>query len=219
MLIFLDFDDVLFNTREFRKEFRSLFLKFGISENQFNETYELSKEVGGKEKTYQFDRHLSYLENVLKLDIAELRCLIDEFLVSTSRYLFQDGIDFLKACVDSNISLELISFGSEDFQTRKVFSAGIEKYFKNIYAGNIVKGEVIKNRLKSKEYTDENDIYFVDDRVEYLEIAKKINPNLKIILMQRPEGRYADKRSKDCDCLVANFNEILKIINLKQKNV
>ena len=48
MKLFIDFDDVLFNTRNFTKDIKILFLKHGIPENIFNETYKNANRFSGK---------------------------------------------------------------------------------------------------------------------------------------------------------------------------
>ena len=56
MKVFIDFDDVLFNTRDFKRDLINIFIKNGVSRKQFTEEgywsgkYNLEKQIKSLEK-------------------------------------------------------------------------------------------------------------------------------------------------------------------------
>lgn len=208
MLIFLDFDDVLFNTKKFKDDYFDLFKKRGVTRDIFEKFYydPLDKRVT---KSYSPVTHIERVCKQLPLDYAGFEELIVQFIGDTRRYVFKDVVKFLKNFPKKE--LYLISFSKTNFQKLKIFNSGIAEYFSQVKIVDELKGNAIRKIIKNRD-ADEK-IYFIDDRVEHLTDAKIKNPNIITIFLLRKEGRHRDKENKYCDFAVKNIGEIFKIIN------
>ncbi|HBI16856.1 MAG: hypothetical protein UR60_C0015G0015 [Candidatus Moranbacteria bacterium GW2011_GWF2_34_56] len=213
MLIFLDFDDVLFNTKKFKDAYFSLFKKRGVSRDIFDKFYYTPSDSGIDR--YCPVNHVKRICKELNLNYSDFKDDVLEFVGDTSRYIFGDSVSFLNNF--SKNELYLVSFSKTDFQKSKIFNSGIANHFCKIKIVNELKGDAINEIIKNNKIKYNQKNYFIDDRVEHLTDAKIKNPNLTTIFLLRKEGRYKDRKNKYCDYKVSNFNEILKII--KQKNV
>lgn len=211
MKIFIDFDDVLFNTKSFIADMKAVFLKHGISEDIFNATYQSDGNFSGKinRKMRSYDPFLQFkkIREKVKIDTRHLKSDFENLAKDTRKYIFNDGINFLSKLEKKNIFL--LSFGTNKFQNKKIKNSGIKKYFnKVIIVSQYEKGKAIEKILgKSKK-----SFCFVDDRVAFLEEVKNRYPFAKTFLLKREEGRYQDKKNKYCDFEVYNFEEVRKIL-------
>lgn len=215
MLIFLDFDDVLFNTAKFKEDYFKLFKKRGVSKEIFEKCY-YDPLDSRKTKTYSPISHVKRICQVVPLDYVEFEKDIRQFTSDTSQYVFQDVSRFLDNF--SKKELYLISFSKTSFQKAKIFNSSIADCFNQIKIVSELKGVAIKEIIKSKSIGESSAIYFIDDRVEHLSDVKIKNPEITTIFFLRKEGRHRDKKNKYCDYAVTSMQEISKIINLKHKN-
>ncbi|MDX9913327.1 MAG: hypothetical protein RBS77_01975 [Candidatus Moranbacteria bacterium] len=212
MLIFLDFDDVLFNTRKFKDDYFDLFKKRGVTKDVFEKFYydPLDKR---NTKSYSPIGHIKRVCRQSQLNYSEFEEDVMQFTQNTDRYVFNDTIKFLENF--SKKELCLISFSKTNFQKSKIFNSGIIKYFNQIEIVDELKGKAIEKIIKLKSSDISERIYFIDDRVEHLTDAKIKNPNIITIFLLRKEGRHRDRRNKFCDYKVTSTREILKIIKSK----
>lgn len=207
--IFLDFDDVLFNTKDFVTDYKKMFSKFGISKNLFQKYY-YGYPVKKDKKLLKYSpyEHLKRIKENSGIDTKKLKEGINDFAKDTSIYIFSDVLDFLKNF--SKKELFLLSYGETKFQNLKIKNSGITKYFSKIIVGDKLKAETIKNLIKN---SDTN--YLLEDRVEQITDVEKKFPFVKTILLKRQEGRYKDKKNRYCEFEAKNLAQVLKIINKK----
>lgn len=204
--IFLDFDDVLFNTRDFVVDYKKIFRKFGISDELFQKYYYgYPVKKGGKIMKYNPYEHLKRIKESSNIDTKELKKAIDDFVEDTAQYIFPDARDFLESF--SKKELLLLSYGETKFQNLKVSNSGITKYFSKIIIGDKLKSEMISKLVKE---SDTN--YLLEDRVEQITDVEKKFPFVKTVLLKRKEGRYDDKKNKYCEFEAKNLEEVSKII-------
>jgi FMN phosphatase YigB (HAD superfamily) len=215
MKIFIDFDDVLFNTKNFVKDIKKIFYKFGISEKLFYETYknrDVNPEKAGKH-LHTYDPHLQFekIRNKLGIDTKPLEKEFENFTKNTGKYIFKDARAFLKN--KNKKDLFIISFGTNKFQKKKIKNSGITKHFsKIIILGQKTKSQAIRKTLGEKKIKSQEPLYFLDDRVQFLEEVKNKQPFVKTFLVHRKEGRFEDKITKCCDWKVRDLREAQKII-------
>ena len=209
MKIFIDFDDVLFNTKKFRKRLIGAFEKVGIPEKEyefFRKKYYSEASFEGK-ACYDVYDHIDTLKKEKSFDSSLLIKEIKNLLNDLSEMTFKDSEIFLEKF--SKEKLVLITFGSKRFQKLKIISSGIYDSFGNVIITQGDKAEEIRKNigddLKEK-------VFFVDDRVEYFKEAKQKIPQLKTILMKRSEGRYDDKPNEYCDFVAKNLEEVQDIL-------
>lgn len=210
MKIFIDFDDVLFNTKEFIADMQLIFYKHGISKDDFAKTYSsiTHYSVKSDRKMRTYDPYLHFKQiNQGGINTEKLERGFRYFLKNTNKYIFKDVSAFLKNVERKEIFI--LSFGTNKFQKEKIKNSGINKFFNKIIVSNHVeKGRAIKKIIgESKEK-----FYFIDDRVEFLREVKNRYPFAETFLIRRKEGRYKDRKNKYCDHSVNNLEQVLKII-------
>lgn len=211
MKIFIDFDDVLFNTKVFKDDIMDIFKRNGISEKIFSRYYKDGSEKKGDEKVRKYNPR----EQIKRIRMAgfetkKIEKEIIKLLKNTQKYLFSDGIYFLKKFKKEE--LYVVSFGDKKFQREKIKNSGIEKYFKKILIVDFSKAVGIKNILRNKSIKQGEALIFLDDRVKFLKDIKKSYPGMVTIHIKRREGRFSDKETKYCDFTAEDFDEVLKII-------
>ncbi len=208
MQIFIDFDDVLFNTGEFNVEFEKVFDRCGVDNKLFQVTYKEARERDGI-ANYSFDRHCAILEKDHNISLAKINDAVVKLLNHADQFVFTDAEHFLKKLQADDHELYLVSFGAPSIQEGKVCGSGLREYFKKIIVGEISKGEKIKEVLgagNGKHY------FFLDDRVEHITNVKENCSGILTILVERPEGRYHDDRMDSCDFTAESLNDVEKII-------
>lgn len=202
MKIFIDFDDVLFNTKDFKEDLLAVFVKNGITKEQFKDSY--------WGKTYNLEKQIESIKKEYDVDSEKLEKDINSFLKDLKKYVFQDAHDFVEFV--GKDYLFLASYGHKNFQYQKVKNAGLEDSFNQIVVTHNKKSEIIQNIIKEENLKDET-LYFLDDRIRYIEEVRDVLPEIKTILMKRPEGRYDDEPNKYCDHVAKNLNEVSDIIS------
>lgn len=211
MKIFLDFDDVVFNTQSFLEQLPGVYKNFGVSPDLFDATYrEIKKEHVGKWLGYSFEAHIKKLQEYCSLDKEAVRKAMDDFLEDTKQFVFLDAREFLRWCQEQGYQVSILSFGDLEFQTQKIRGTQLSGYITKILVTDQEKGEA----LLQEGISSQEPVWFFDDRVHFLGGAKKALPFIKTVLVLRPEGRYQDQKSAACDYSVTNLKEAEKIISL-----
>jgi FMN phosphatase YigB (HAD superfamily) len=209
MKIFIDFDDVLFNTQAFTAFLQEIFKNFGIGKELFRQTYEeVKKHTGGKNFSYTFEAHVKALQDHLEFDGEGLLQVLKNETADTSKFLFPDTLPFLEFLRKAGHSAWILSFGDSGYQMMKIQSSGVG----DRVGGVIITQERKERALEQQGLTQNEEAYFFDDRAHFLEGAKKIFPALLTVLVSRPEGRYADRRSALCDYHITNFQEGIRLL-------
>jgi len=213
MIVFFDFDDVLFHTNQFRKDLKGVFKEQGITEEFFVQSYIAIKKSfsGGKMRTYDFDRHVKELHGYTSFDEKKLRDSVDVFLRGSGKYLFSDSLLIIKDIKNRGDRVAIVSYGTASFQEKKVQSSGIEKFVDESMVGDIHKGKAIRTYLENERDGGRNS-WFIEDREEHIRNVKEENPHIQTILLTRSEGRYGDSMSRYCDFEAKNMKEVKDII-------
>lgn len=214
MKVFIDFDDVLFDTRSFYEGIKNIFLKNGISEELFKKYYRDPREKNEKGiiRKYNPRKQIQRIK-AQGYEIGKIEKEFSRLVKNTKKYIFKDGVTFLKEL--RNEDLYIVSYGNKKFQKEKIINSGISGYFKKISIADNTKAIAIRKILKNKKIKTGDALIFIDDRAKFLRDIKKSYPGMVTFLMKRPEGRYDDKMTKYCDFETKNFSEILSIIKTK----
>ncbi len=211
MLLFVDFDDTIFNTKEFKRDYISLFQKEGIAKREFDDSYYLDGIKGESEKMikmYDVDAQLKRLESVKGRVLKRLASQIDGFMQDTQKYVFEDFYKF--AGNFSHEQLILISFGSRSFQIKKIRSSGVSSYFSKVVVTDGSKSGYINDIVKEK---GKEKIILLDDRCDQLINAVQCVKSIIPIRIKRKEGRYSDiETPKTIKCEACSLDEALRII-------
>ena len=213
MKIFVDFDDVMFDTKRFYLDFQKVFIRNGISRSVVERTNRESRQKNSlnTSSVYSPWRQLE-LMGLPSDKSRDIKKELTESLVDLQKYVFKDVgrliVNFHKS------SLVILSYGDIKFQGQKIKGSGLTKYFGKIIISKKSKAVVIG---KYHAKNGKESIYFLDDRIEHLEEMKKSDPAVTTMLVRRREGRYKDERSDAGDYAIKNLNQAVKIIN-KIKN-
>lgn len=215
MKIFIDFDDVLFNTKRFKKDIEGIFAKHGISKDVF-EKYYYHQSGENDQGVYDPEKQLTEVERMLGADLSNLKIELEEFLEKTSEYVFPGAVDFLKSFRKEE--LFILSFGSKDFQKLKIEKTGLGNYFERIIITDERKGEALKDLVEKEEIniSQGEEVYFIDDRCKFLDELKKFFPQSITFLMKHREGRYADEANGNCDYEIEELGEFIEILSEKE---
>lgn len=210
MKIFIDFDDVLFNTKKFKEKLADIFASVGISKEEYEKTYFKPRDEHSV-KVHDIEEQIQRLKGVCSFDEEELRKLLDNLMQDTSSFIFDDVVPFANA--NKGDELAILSFGSKDFQKKKVASSGIQKYIAEIIVAGESKAETLADIFKNQSDILNEKILFIDDRTEQIQDVKKNFPGIITIFIKRPEGRYQYmEKDEYCDFEAHNLEEVQKIV-------
>lgn len=210
MKVFIDFDDVIFNTKKFKDDLVLVFLRFGVTQDLYEKSY-FDPEDGKLARAYDPYAQIKRLVRLTDIDEDAINKALHEFMKTSSDYVFPDVKSFAMVCGGSK-NLYVVSYGDVRFQEEKINSSGIKDFIDNIFITDKLKTSVIRDVL-GKGDVAEDVVFFLDDRVEQINNVKKIFPGIKTILVKRPEGRYQEMEKEGCcDFEVANLKEAERII-------
>lgn len=204
-LIFIDFDDVLLNTRAFKKYYFAVFKKFGITPGRALECY---AELFRKNGRYDFYPYFSLIKKYnANLSARALSQELEKRQGSTKSYVFRDSEKFLGVLQDDDWRIELVSSGNYAMQRRKLRGSGLEHFFHKIHIvpKTLDKGKEMKKVLGGRK----RGFVFMDDVKVIVEDVKQLHPEAFVIQMIR----YPDQEiSKRADAVVKNFSEAKKLL-------
>ncbi|HRY82815.1 MAG TPA: HAD hydrolase-like protein [Candidatus Moranbacteria bacterium] len=207
MKIFIDFDDVLFDTREFVIDYKKIFKSYGINEKIYDKYYYNYPANKNKSfKKYNSKMHVREIGKNFPINARKIEKNITNFIKNTRKYIFKDVYKFVNRF--SKKDLYIISFPKIGFQETKIKNSGINKYFEKSISTSGLKSKIIKNLIKKNEI-----VYFIDDRLESVENVKKKIPSVVTILLGRKEGRHKYSGKGNFDFRAVNLREVFKIIN------
>jgi FMN phosphatase YigB (HAD superfamily) len=209
MQIFIDFDDVIFNTKKFREDLAKIFSAYGISREKYESSYYDPNDERSI-KMHDMGDQIQRLKKNHVFDERDLRKSLNDFMQDSSSYVFLDVIPFIN--LHKKDSLCILSFGNKIFQKKKIRSSKIQNHIADIAITSKDKARTLTDMFKEREKILKEKIIFLDDRMEQICGIKKKFPNIVTILIKRPEGRFQDKKNKYCDFEAHNFKEAQKII-------
>ena len=210
MKVFLDFDDTVFNTRDFVQAFGSVFLRYGVPEDVYTATHEQSyRSIGEALPMYDEELQLRHIEALQQgFDIEGIREETQVFLQDTSRFVFPDMHSFLAKSQAKGVELYLLSFGGSLFQNKKIAGAGLERYFKEVFVVAGKKYVPIRDVMRDAA----EPLWFFDDRAEYIEDVKGNIASVKSVQVMRPKRRYADEKSVLADFCISDFHTLTEAL-------
>lgn len=212
MKIFIDFDDVIFNAKKFRKDLIGIFGKHGITKQEFESSYySFGKKEEMRGKYYDPRRQIKVLKKKYVVNNERLKKDLDAFLKDLRGYIFPDVRDFLDNFEKKN--LFLITYGHAQFQKKKIVNSGMSRCFNKILICRGNKVDIINDVCKKRGITPgEEDILLIDDHPEQIAEAERVRRLIKTFHMCRPQGRFSDLICLEKDYEVRNLKEVLKII-------
>jgi len=213
MKIFIDFDDVLFNTRRFKTELlRQVFLKNKITKKEFSETYYTFLKVGKKTlKYYDPLNQIRELGKNKKNDTQRLKKDLANLIKNSKEFVYRDASSFLKKF--NKKDLILISYGYPNFQKMKVENSNLSSYFSRIILEKSDKINIINSILRKQKKIKEENVYLIDNLLENLQKKGDFQKQIRTICLKRRDLNKYKKIINGCDFLVRNLSKAEKIIN------
>lgn len=214
MKIFLDFDDLLFDSvlvkGEFVEALREIYMRGGWSLDRIRKTAQEFSFASYERRpvTYSIEKHLAFLEKQEPRGTSE-RVLAETqvFMQDLKRYVFPDAIPFLKSYPSKD--LFIITYGDLGFQKAKISGSGIAPFFNDILIiGQGPKTPAIVDYAKTHNIAKSETLIFIDDKVKYFDEANDSSYRLVKILLDR---RGSESKG-NADYQATNFNEVEKII-------
>lgn len=203
MKIFIDFDDVVFDTKEFKNDLIKIFGENGISQKDFFLSYKSAKKAA---PFYKLENQVEFLNKAGEIrNLKNLRRSLGIFMRDLKGYIFKDALNFLEKL--SNRDLYILSYGDKDFQAEKIKNSKIAHYFKKIIITNKNKAKAIKDLISNPK----ENYFFIDDKIEHLKEMKNMR-GMSLFYLKRD---MAEKKLdiKNCKIYkVKNFREISTII-------
>lgn len=195
--LFIDFDKTLFDTSQVKERLVRIFSQLGFSQSEIEQTY-IAEFLDGKFDPGGQAKRL-YSIRPFNIEIAELK--IKSMIFDSNKLLYSDTIDFLDDINRKKYEVNLLSYGDESFQRRKVKHSGIIDKFDNIYITNIEKQTFLKDLVKPDEY-----FIVIDDRGDALEkISEKFPKSFMILIVRNIDNILGQESFKGT-----------KVRNLKQ---
>jgi len=204
MKIVIDFDDTIFNTYMFVQEIIKHFQRVGFTSDEFKEIYKKSKE-----KMNSFDQKtvvdlFFQLKPFDKEDVVEE---IDSLIERSREFIYPDFKKFANEHIRKELTL--LSFGTTDFQKRKIDNANISNLFDKVHITDKDKVFYLENIYRSNP---EDLIVFIDDKASEIDKVKEKFPDVIAIKMERPRGGHIKIKSERADYVAKNFSDVKKII-------
>ncbi|MDD5083788.1 MAG: HAD family hydrolase [Candidatus Moranbacteria bacterium] len=212
MRVFIDWDDTIFNTRDFVTDFSTVFTDNGVPFDMYKKTRQNAYRVLGDDTAiYDMEMHLSSIASQkIVFDTDAVRKSAAVFLQDTSRYVFPDIRLFFERAREKNIRVYVLSFGQSAFQNEKINGTGLREYFDEVF---IVQEKKYVPIVLVMERSGDEPVWFFDDRAEYIDDVKKNIPAVKTVQVMRSEGRYQDVQSPSADFMIQDFDAIVKVLS------
>lgn len=210
-MIFIDFDDVILNTKKFKEDLFGIFSAYRISREEYENTY-YDPSDQSPVKMHSMGDQIQRLQKNNFFDEKYLRKDLENFFTkNTSHYVFADVFDFVAS--HKNDEMCVLTFGNKVFQEKKITNSKIREHIANIIITDKNKVSALKEELEKKSFLPEEKIFVIDDRTEQLRNIKQEFPDIITIFIKRPEGRYQEMiKNEYCDFEAHNLQEAETII-------
>ena len=209
MKIFLDFDDTLFNTKDFIRDFSDIFSSQGISRETYQATRKKAyRSFDSTTDVYDVDLHIDILKRQFShFDTLQAKRSVDAFMQDTSAYVFPDVVPFLEEMKQQGNECYVLSFGQADFQMQKIQGTGLGAYFQGVMIVQDKKHVAIRSHMTHPH----EPVWFFEDRADYIDDVKDFLPSVVVVQVSRLFGRYHDTQSENADYMIGSLYDILPI--------
>lgn len=200
--IFVDLDDTIFDTTQFKADMFEILSVFGVKADEFQKAY---LKAGDLPKpgyyNYTFEKQLEALR--------EMGYILEDKIIISLNDLFnndykKDGAeDFLKSlqCVGKKIIL--LTAGNHFFQDKKIKNLDLTKYFDRV---EIIDGG--KDLILEKIELNKNKVLFINDNLRENKMIKEKFPQTEILSMVNETYWTAEEYEKAGLTYFQNLAEI-----------
>lgn len=211
MKIFLDFDGVIFNTKNFVVDLDKIYFKNGASKEKLDGYKKIISETSkSKGVVYRPKDVVVFVAKGDKKSQVKIVNEVDVFLKKLKKYVYLDALFFLNNFPRADVFL--LSYGDRQFQKKKVFGSKTDKYFHKLFINKHNKIDFICKKIK-REKCEEN-VFLIDDKLENLTKVEEIKKEIITIWVNRFKMKNHNLGKVDYE--VKNLKEALKIIRSKK---
>jgi len=212
MKLIFDFDHTLFSAKKLYFALKEAFLKLGVEENLFQETFEKSKGVG---RDYKPEKQFKLIHKTRpEIKIGKLKKSFEKILKAAPKFLYNDVLGFLKKR-SKEADFILLSYGEEKFQRKKIEASEVRRYFRKI----LITRDIEKSKLFRKVFAHPprgrvpEKIIFVEDNPQALSKTKTSFSQIITVRINRGEGKYyQEPDNSQIDFSIKNLKELDKIL-------
>jgi hypothetical protein len=212
MKIFIDFDDVIFNTGKFKEDFlNEVFIKNGATQADFTETYyHFFKKDKQVNKYYDPKKQIEALGKKEHINGKKLEKDFYIFMKDLKKYVFGDVAYFFEKI--SKRDLFLISYGDPLFQKMKIEGTHTAAFFGKIILGKFRKMDLISKAVEEHKLSQNEKVIVIDDLPKHLKKMGALKERLITFHLRRSEGRYKELICDNADYEVKNLRAVAQII-------
>lgn len=205
MTIICDFDHTLFSATRFKNALANSLIDLGINKKDFSASYQGI--VKRDKKKYDYDYQMQAETLAKKFGVSKEKIIkkLERVIKKTKSFLYADADDFLEKLRKNNAKLVILTLGNASFQKMKFKFSGLKKYFADEH---FVERIVEKNEILAETFKTSKNVYYLNDNPTEIIQAKKQFPQIKILYIQRPDGKYRQKINN-----IEEFNNLDQILN------
>jgi FMN phosphatase YigB (HAD superfamily) len=210
MKIYLDFDDTILDTGAFIRELKRVFETAGFSPAEFDEQWKKMKATTG-----DFDYEVffdQFAHSGKEFDVGKARETADAVYGNMDAFVHEDFFDFAKEF--RRDQLAMLSFGTTAGQRAKIENSKIVPYFSEVIVTSRGKEEDFRDIVKEQAGKR---LFFVDDRAHHIDRVKEATPQVVVMKIERPSGRYVEEKAAAADHIVRDLRDVAEIIKKGQK--
>ena len=180
-LLVFDWDDVLFNTAEFKNDYTDSLEELQISPAVVFETYQTAKQLEGG---YSFDGHASLLVTSYPEQAEKIRAVFARSMSRVPGFVFTDAKQLVISAGLKGAALGVLTAGNEQFQAEKIKRSGLELQFNFIRIVPFTGAGEAKAKIIAEKAGEYERIVFFEDSVENLqEVARLLGDNERLALV------------------------------------
>lgn len=184
MIVFVDLDYTLLDTKRFKEAMVARLAPFGITEEQFTKTYDETVAAIPDQYDYDMRRHARLLSGVSGRDEEELFKALEDSVVHLPECLFPDSIAFLEFLKTLPVRIELVTFGNPKWQEQKTDGLGIRNYF-----DACIFTETGKHTLSLEGKGNPSEWIFVNDNPKEIVALMERFPGSHMVRIRRENGK------------------------------
>lgn len=180
-LLLFDWDDVLFNTAEFKNDYTDSLEELQISPAVVFETYQTAKQLEGG---YSFDGHAALLATAYPEQAEKIRAVFARSMSRVPGFVFTDAKQFIISAGLKGSALGVLTAGNEVFQAEKIKRSGLENQFNFISIVSADKAGVNKAKIIAEKAGEYERIVFFEDNIDNLnEVFRLIGDTDRLALV------------------------------------
>lgn len=182
-LLVLDFDDTLYNSRQWLADLVEVFEKHGAPEKVFWQAHQVLRQ---KKQLYSAYRHGSIVRQTLpKFPARACAAAVARRMQRRQDLVFADVKPLLQK-VRRTHRIEMLTFGNRGWQERKVAGSGLGKFFNALHYTQ-------RPKWQWPSLWCRPDVTFIEDKAATIDDVKKHYPHVRCIQILRYKDSNAER--------------------------